>query len=131
MNAEEQKALDNFAAGCNCCQAVVAAAGGKYGVPEETLMRMGAAFGGGMRRGEVCGAVVGALMILGLRYGAESAGDAESKKTANARTGEFMTEYKKRHGSYLCRELLKSGSGKEACGRYVADAMALLGRFDA
>ena len=46
----------------NCCQAVFCSACGRCGIDEETGYRLGAFFGAGMRRGEVCGCVSGALM---------------------------------------------------------------------
>ena len=56
--------------GYNCCQAVLSAFGEESGLPDETLRRMGAAFGGGMgNMNGPCGALCGAQMALGLlRY---------------------------------------------------------------
>ncbi|MCQ2595593.1 MAG: C-GCAxxG-C-C family protein [Treponemataceae bacterium] len=39
------------------------------GITEEQAIKLGSYFGTGMRKGEVCGAVTGALMVLGLLYG--------------------------------------------------------------
>ena len=50
----------------NCAQGVLAAFAEDLGIDEETAFRMGAHFGSGMRMGSVCGAVTGALMVLGL-----------------------------------------------------------------
>ena len=125
MSEKAEEALRLHGEGCNCCQAVVAALAGEEGLSREDAMRVGAAFGGGMRRGEVCGAVTGALMILGLKYGADAPEQQDRKADANARTIEFMKAFEERHGSYLCRELLKA-SGKKICAEVIAGASALL-----
>ena len=52
-----------------------------------------------MRKGEVCGACTGALMVLGLKYG-------ESKEKSNEVCEKFLDEFKKENGSYICRDLL-------------------------
>lgn len=131
MDEKQEKAVDLFFTGCNCCQAVALAFCEAYGISEETMMRIGSTFGGGMRRKEVCGAVAGALVILGLKYGPSRRDDREGKETANARTVEFMTEFEKRHGSYLCRDLLKDSYWRDVCGGFVAGAVSLLEEFDA
>ncbi|MCC8166210.1 MAG: C-GCAxxG-C-C family protein [Planctomycetes bacterium] len=91
MSTHSDHSVKLFNEGCNCCQAVVAARAGEFGVPDETALAMGAAFGGGMRRGEVCGAVVGGLMLLGLKYGARSPADQEQKAVANAKPSSSWT----------------------------------------
>ena len=50
----------------NCAQSVIVPFADVIGMDEDTAYRMGANFGGGMKMGSVCGAVTGALMVLGL-----------------------------------------------------------------
>lgn len=50
----------------NCAQSVVLPFADVLGVDEDTLFRMAANFGGGMKMAATCGAVTGALMVLGL-----------------------------------------------------------------
>ena len=64
----------------NCCQAVIGCCCDKFPLTEEMAWRLGAFFGGGMRRHEVCGAVTGALMGLGLKYGDENNRECERSK---------------------------------------------------
>lgn len=129
MNEKQEKAVELFFAGCNCCQAVASVFCDKYGIPQETVLRLGSTFGGGMRRKEVCGAVTGALMALGMKYGPTLPGDRETKAAVEAKTKEFMDEYEKRHGSYLCRDLLGDKYWKDVCGGFVAEAIALAEEF--
>ena len=121
--------MERFSSGCNCCQAVVTAFCKDYDVPEPIAMHMGSAFGGGMRRKEVCGAVTGALMALGMKYGPGSVDDKKAKETANAKTAEYMAEFEQRHGSYLCRDLRGKNSRGESCSELVAGAASLLEEF--
>jgi len=77
------------------------------GLSKETCLRISGSFGAGMaRRAETCGAVTGALMVLGLRHGMVKEGDVEAKKRNYDEANNFMTrfEQKKRLGSF--RELL-------------------------
>lgn len=129
MSNTVETALERFNRGANCCQATICAFCGENGLNEETAMRMGAAFGGGMRRGEVCGAVVGALMALGLRHGADKPEEQDRKAAANAKTSAFMKAFQERYGSYLCRELIKA-NGKKVCETAIAGAVALLEEMD-
>jgi len=50
----------------NCCQAVLCTFADVCGLEEEQAYALGAHFGSGMRLGGPCGALVGALMVLGM-----------------------------------------------------------------
>ena len=90
----------------NCAQAVFVAFAHELGLSEEQALKLGACFGGGMCKGEVCGACTGALMALGLKYGQSDVSDTESKKKTNDIAVEFLHLFKKENGSYICKELL-------------------------
>ncbi len=90
----------------HCSQAVLAAFAGELGLSEEQALKLGACFGGGMCKGEVCGACTGALMALGLKYGQSDVADIESKEKTNEITVKFLEQFKKENGSYICKELL-------------------------
>jgi len=79
-----------------------------YGLTEDQCLKIGCAFGGGMARQQMtCGAVTGALIVLGLQYG-RAASDPSSKTVmVYDKTKEFFNDFKKRHGSINCRELLQ------------------------
>ena len=90
----------------HCSQAVLVAFAEELGLTEEQALKLGACFGGGMCKGEVCGACTGALMALGLKFGQSDIDDLESRKKTNDVTVEFLDLFKKENGSYMCRELL-------------------------
>lgn len=77
----QEKAIACFRNGFNCSQSVLSAFGPYYGLNDDQCLRVACAFGAGMaRRQMTCGAVIGALMALGLKHG-KSLNDDESKKT--------------------------------------------------
>lgn len=101
-----EKAKELFGKKFHCSQAVFAAFAEELGITEKQALKIGACFGSGMRKGEVCGACAGALMVLGLKYGQCNQEDIESRLKTNEVTDRFMSEFKKENGSYMCRELL-------------------------
>ena len=56
--------------------------------------------------GETCGAVTGAFMVIGLKYGQADADDTEPKKKTCRLATEFAEIFKARNGSINCTELL-------------------------
>ena len=52
-----------------------------------------------MRKGEVCGAVTGALMVLGMIYGQYDSNDAKSRELANKVNDEMMNRFKEKNKS--------------------------------
>ena len=94
-----EEIIARFAAGGQCAQCTLVPWADALGYDEEELMRMAAAFAGGMFRGDTCGAVVGALMALGLAYGDDAALTAE-------KTAQFHAAFLGRFGSTECRTLL-------------------------
>lgn len=102
----EEKANQYFSDKFHCSQAVLAAFAAELGLTEEQALKLGACFGSGMRKGEVCGACTGALMVLGLQYGHCIKGDMESRNRANEVNDRFLDTFRQRNGSYICNDLL-------------------------
>ena len=109
MNGQEErkeKALRCFADHLHCSQSVLAAFSEECGISEETAFRLGSCFGSGMRRGNVCGACTGALMVLGLMYGETHAGDREGRRRTDRLNDLMMDRFSRANGSCICNELL-------------------------
>lgn len=102
----KEMALDYFNKKFHCSQAVLAAYAKECGLTEKQALKLGACFGSGMRKGEVCGAVTGALMVLGALYGQYDKADAQSRLTANEVNDKMMNKFSEQCGSYLCNDLL-------------------------
>ena len=108
-----ERAKELFLKGFNCSQAVFATFADKYGIDEETALRISGAFGagfGGSR--EVCGAVSGMTIVCGLECGATT-GDAAAKKACYMKEQELLEKFKALHGTIICKERLKIGNTKE------------------
>ena len=69
MSAKSEEAVERFKKGFNCSQAVFGTFSEQVGLDCETACKVATGFGGGMRMGGTCGAVTGAFMALGLKYG--------------------------------------------------------------
>lgn len=132
-----------FLEGYNCSQAVLAAFEDVTGISRREALRLSSSFGGGMGRlREVCGAVTGAFMVLGLLYGYEDPKDREAKTAHYARIQDFAGKFRELHGSIICRELLKKPDTSpeptprteqfyhaRPCIAMVRDAAALVDRY--
>ena len=76
-------------------------------LPLDTVLLLAGPFGGGMgRMREVCGAVSGAIAVLGFLTGYSDPDDSAAKKEMYGRVRELMNAFKERSGSCVCRELL-------------------------
>lgn len=100
------KAVKYYSNNFNCSQAVFTTYATELGLDEETALKMSTQFGGGARKGEMCGAVSGALMVLGLKYGHSHAEDIEEKGKAYQIAEDFMNRFIAEKGTVVCRELL-------------------------
>lgn len=106
LESKVEKSATYFRNGFNCSQAVFTAFATDYGIAEETALKIATQFGGGARKGEMCGAVSGALMVLGLKYGHFNMNAPEEKRTAYKKAEEFMDRFIEKKGTVVCRELL-------------------------
>jgi len=95
-----------FADGYSCAQAVLAAFAPRYDLDRETALRLAAPFGGGMgRQGLVCGAMTGALLVLGLHGGRIDPADDATRDRSDAQVREFTQRFRHRHGAIQCNDL--------------------------
>jgi len=93
-----------FKTGANCAQAVFGAFAEELGLDAETAQKVSAGLGGGVGRlREVCGAVTGATLALGMKFGPD-------KANVYPRVQAFAEKFRAECGSIVCRELLE-GTG--------------------
>ena len=103
------KAAELFMQDYNCAQAIAVAFCDVTGLEEKFAAKMASSFGGGMGRlREVCGAVSGMLMVAGLLYGYDTAGDDGVKMAHYALVQELCGQFREEAGSIVCREILKN-----------------------
>ncbi len=133
-------AMHKLSEGYNCAQSIAAAFAREVGLDVATAIKMAGVFGGGLaHHGHVCGAVSGALMIIGMKYnGIES--DYASREHGFAIGTDFIAEFGSRHQTIDCRDLIgcdlstpeglkrfkESGIFQTICPRWVKEAAEIL-----
>lgn len=106
MNIQET-AVAYHTNGCNCAQSVLMALQNETGLDEDTSRRVATGFGGGVRCGEICGSISGAVMAFGLAadpgncHGYDQANDAELPRGVRLSALPRACGKKRRKGS-LC-----------------------------
>jgi len=91
--------------GLNCSQSVFCVFAPDFGVDEKTALKIASGFGGGMARGETCGAVTGAYMTIGLKHG-HCENIPEAKANTKALIKQFNELFIEKHGSLICKKLI-------------------------
>jgi C_GCAxxG_C_C family probable redox protein len=135
------QAVACFGSGFSCSQAVLSTYAEELGLDKHLALKVSGAFGGGMAgMADTCGAVTGAFMVIGLKYGKTKPEDEEARKKTYALVGEFIARFKAAHSSIVCREMLgcdiSTPEGKQTfqanqlkdtrCKKYVEDAAKIL-----
>ena len=106
MMTRKEKAVEFFETGCLCAQAVLASFAPECGLTDEQAMKLGACFGTGMRKGEVCGACTGALMALGMLCSRPGEDRAAGRPRADEVNDEMTARFEEACGALRCRDLL-------------------------
>jgi C_GCAxxG_C_C family probable redox protein len=102
-----EESLSNFQNGNSCAQSILSAFGKDYFKKPEDAARLAAGFEAGIAfRGEVCGAVSGAAMAIGLKYGHSNLNEELPKERLYKLTNEFLATFEKKCGATGCNKLL-------------------------
>ncbi len=106
LEERKQKAAELFCSGYNCAQAVFASFCDLTGYEEKAALRLASSFGGGIaRHRDVCGAVSGCAMVLGILYGYDEP-NADMCKEHYGRVSAFLNRFAEANSSIVCRDLL-------------------------
>ncbi len=107
MSNPVEVAIQKHIEGYNCAQAVLFAYSQALGLEPDTALKLACGLGAGMgRKGEVCGAVTGAILALGAKYGRGTNEDRPVTIATYAKVRDLMDEFRAAHGTVICRELL-------------------------
>ena len=107
MSERSEKAEALFKSGYNCSQSVFAAYADIFGIDTETALKISCGLGGGCgRQRELCGAVSGAVLAIGMKYGTTDGADTDGKKLCYEKVREFSDIFRETNPSIVCRELL-------------------------
>jgi C_GCAxxG_C_C family probable redox protein len=105
--SKAEKAKKQFDKGFSCAPAVFSAYSEQLGLGEELALKIACGFGGGIgRTGRTCGAVTGAVMVIGLKHGQADVTDEESRRETHELVRKFMDRFTRLHGTIECRELI-------------------------
>ncbi len=100
-------AIECFSSGFNCAQAVFSTYCDDLGLETEMAKRIACGLGAGMGYiGETCGAVTGALMLIGLKYGKVDVEDNVARDKTYELVQEFTKRFKAINSSVKCKELI-------------------------
>ena len=141
MSDKSILAAETFKNGFNCSQSVLSVFAEDVGLTKDCCFRVASPFGSGIARmQETCGAISGALMVIGLRYGKGEHGLEADKANAYKLSQLLIDKFKVRHQSINCLELLdnldintpegmaeihKRELFRCKCSKYVQDAVEI------
>lgn len=107
MKSKVEEALACFHGGFDCSQAILSTYCEEFGLEKETALKLSCGFAAGMSRlGETCGAVTGAYMLIGLKYGKYLPHDNPSKERTFELVQEFERRFVEQNQFTNCSELL-------------------------
>jgi len=99
MNERVKQASEYFESGLYCSQAIFGAFCERYGLDKEVAFKISCGLNSGVMCADICGAVSGAVLIIGLKYG-------DANANCNQKTEEFIESFKEKSGNVICRNLL-------------------------
>lgn len=139
--SKAKEAKRQFEKGFSCAPAVLSTYSEQLGLGKELALKIACGFGGGIgRMGRTCGAVTGAVMLIGLKHGQADADDAKSGQETRKLVKEFVDRFTALYDSIECRELIgydlsnsrelksarESGVFQSKCAGFVYDAARIL-----
>ncbi len=134
-------AVEKFKSGYCCSQSVLFSFADRVGLEPDLALKLADGFGAGMgRKQKVCGAISGAVLVLGLLYGRGEGEPEEKHEQTYAKVQELIERFEAQHGTVICHDLLKGcdlqtpeGQAKfkgeqmiEDCYGFVADTIKIL-----
>ncbi len=109
---KSEEAVSSFCDGFLCSQAILSVYGEEEGLDRDLALKLATGLGGGMgRTAHTCGAVTGAILVIGLKKGPVSVNDVAAKEETYYLVREFLNRFQEENGSLECRELLDCDIG--------------------
>lgn len=100
-------ASNKFSEGYNCAQSVFYSFCDVLNFDKHLALKMVCGFGAGMgRKEEVCGAVTGGIIVIGMKYGRGENEGREATEITYKKTRELMNRFAEKHGTFICRKLI-------------------------
>lgn len=124
----QEKAAGLHEEGFSCSQAVLGALEDKTGLDRDTAMAIAGCFGAGCGAGELCGAISGALMAIGMVDPHTEGADQAKKAEVRSRARQCLRAFKEKYGYVNCRELIAAAKQRR-CPEFIAYCTALAGQI--
>jgi C_GCAxxG_C_C family probable redox protein len=138
-----QRIKEKLKNGFNCAQIVAVVFSDKVNKDEKTILAATAGFGAGIgRQAMTCGALSGAVVIIGLAKGQTEANDKIAKEATYASVRDLFSQFNKVHGSSSCKELLgcdisttegfaihSKGCNTEKCESFIKTSIEILSKI--
>jgi C_GCAxxG_C_C family probable redox protein len=140
-HSEVEQAVAFYQQGYTCAQSILASFATRYDLPHNLAFRLGEPFGAGTScTGDMCGAVTGAILVLGLQYGSTLNSDDSARSLTYQRVKVLIRRFQEIHGSVQCTDLLgynlsdpehfqtvcEKGLFNQRCPIFVRDAAQIL-----
>jgi C_GCAxxG_C_C family probable redox protein len=108
MSKQVERATEIFGPHlCNCSQAIAVAFADSVNFDEDAAMNAARGFGGGIgSHGKTCGAVTGAVMVLGIHAARLAPDEKQAKAKAYELAQAFTKRFAELHGTIECRDLI-------------------------
>jgi len=107
MKPKTEIAEEKFLAGYNCAQSVLYAFSDALQIDKNLALKLACGFGVGMgRKQEVCGAISGGILAIGLKHGRGEGQDRTPTEETYRKVRELMSRFESAHGTCHCRALL-------------------------
>ncbi len=141
IQPEVEQAVAFYKQNYTCAQSILASFAKRYSLPQNLAFRIGEPFGAGTScTNGRCGAVTGAIMVLGLQYGSDHSNDDAARFYTYQRVHELIKRFMEIHGSIQCSDLLgynlsdpqqlqtvsEKGLFMQLCPDFVRDAAQIL-----
>lgn len=115
MKSRVEEAVRTFESGYTCAQSVFVTYADLFGLDRETALKLTSPMGGGIgRMREVCGAVSSMALLAGLKEGNTDPDNEQGKERIYLLTRQLADQFKERHGTIICRELLRMEGMEES-----------------
>ena len=139
--SKAEEAKKQFEKGFLCTPAVLSTYSEQFGLEKELALKIACGFGAGIGRlGRTCGAVAGAVMVIGLKDGQVNLADIESREKTYKLVRELVDRFAALHDSIECKELIgydlsnsselklarESGVFQNKCPSFVYDSARIL-----
>ena len=127
----KDRAVELHKKGYNCAQAVACNYCDLFNMDEETVYRIMEGFGFGCGMKEICGAISGAIALIGMNNSSGNPERGVTKGSTYELTSALGKKFEEMNGSMLCAEL-RGGPDKaplRSCGGCIEDACVLVEEF--